>query len=74
MNIDNDTFYKIRKVYRLTSHEMAEKLGYSQTYVSRIERGLENVTDNVSDKLKLVFDLDAEKLVEIKSAYYKFIN
>jgi transcriptional regulator with XRE-family HTH domain len=72
MRIDNNTFYIIRKVHQLTTHQMANKLGYSQTYVSLIERGVENVTDNVRDRLIKVFGLNAEKLVEIKAIYKKF--
>ncbi|API93490.1 MULTISPECIES: helix-turn-helix domain-containing protein [unclassified Virgibacillus] len=72
MLIDNNTFYIIRKVHQLTTYQMADKLGYSQTYVSFIERGVENVTDNVKNQLIEVFGLDAEKLAEIKAIYKKF--
>lgn len=72
MRIDNDTFYKIRKVHQLTTTELAELLGYSQTYISSIERGVEPVTDNVVNRLKIALDLDALKLREIELIYEKF--
>ncbi|WP_272031214.1 helix-turn-helix domain-containing protein [Oceanobacillus kimchii] len=72
MRIDNETIYIIRRVYQLTAKELGDLLGYSQTYVSRLERGLENVTDNVVDKLVSTFKLDAERLEEIRETYLKF--
>lgn len=72
MRIDNKLFYKIRKVHRLTTTELAELLGYSQTYISAIDRGVEPVTDNVNKRIKDVLDLDTLKLREIESIYEKF--
>ena len=72
MRIDNELFYKIRKVHRLTTTELAELLGYSQTYISAIERGVEPVTDNVQERLKTVLKLDTLKLREIELIYEKF--
>lgn len=72
MRIDNELFYKIRKVHRLTTTELAELLGYSQTYISAIDRGVEPVTDNVDNRLKIALDLDTLKLREIESIYEKF--
>lgn len=72
MRIDNDTFRIIRRVHQLTMLELAELLGYSQAYISRIEHGHEPVSQNVIDRLKIALSLDAEKLQEIKNVYNKF--
>lgn len=72
MRIDNETFYKIRRVYQLTTTELAELLGYSQTYISSIDRGVEPVTDNVQERLKEKLDLNTLKLREIELIYEKF--
>ncbi|WP_419893603.1 helix-turn-helix domain-containing protein [Oceanobacillus kimchii] len=72
MRIDNETIYIIRRVYQLTAKELGDLLGYSQTYVSRLERGLENITDNVIFKLVETFQLDAERLKEIRETYLKY--
>jgi len=72
MRIDNERFRKIRKVYQLTTTELAEILGYSQTYVSAIDRGIEPVSDNVKDRLIQALNLNPIKLREIELTFEKF--
>lgn len=72
MQIDNERFHKIRKVYQLTTTELAELLGYSQTYISAIDRGVEPVSDNVQEKLKAVLEIDSIKMREIELSFEKF--
>jgi len=72
MRIDNERFHKIRKVYDLTTTELAGLLGYSQTYISAIDRGVEPVTDNVRDRLVKTLKLDSIKMREIELTYEKF--
>lgn len=72
MRIDNKQFYKIRKVHQLSMIELADLLGYSQSYISSIESGKEPVTENVKDRLEIALDLDTLKLREIESIYEKF--
>ncbi|MFD2923883.1 helix-turn-helix domain-containing protein [Halobacillus naozhouensis] len=70
--IDNQTFYVIRKIHRLSMKEMADYLNISQSYVNQIEKGREPVTGNVRDKVVNVFGLDNEKLVKIKKDYNEY--
>lgn len=72
MRINNEQFHKIRKVHQLTTTELAELLGYSQTYISSIDRGVEPVTDNVINRLRKKLDIDELKLREIEFVYEKF--
>lgn len=72
MKIDNERFHKIRKVYQLTTTELAELLGYSQTYISAIDRGVEPVSYNVQEKLKAVLAIDSIKMREIELSFEKF--
>lgn len=72
MRINNEQFHKIRKVHQLTTAELAELLGYSQTYISSIDRGVEPVTDNVINRLRKKLDIDELKLREIELVYEKF--
>ena len=72
MNIDNERFHMIRKVYQLTTTELAKLLGYSQTYISAIDRGVEPVSENVQKKLTTVLEIDAIKMREIELSFEKF--
>ena len=72
MRINNEQFHKIRKVHQLTTTELAELLGYSQTYISSIDRGVEPVTDNVVRRLREKLELDETKLREIELIYEKY--
>ena len=72
MRINNEQFHKIRKVYQLTTTELAELLGYSQTYISSIDRGNEMVSDNVINRLREKLSIDELKLREIELVYEKF--
>lgn len=72
MRISNEQFYKIRKVYQLTTTELANILDYSQSYISDIDRGVEPVTDNVVRRLREKLELDEIKLREIELIYEKY--
>jgi len=72
MRINNEQFHKIRKVYQLTTTELAELLGYSQTYISSIDRGNETVSDNVINRLREKLGIDELKMREIELIYEKF--
>lgn len=72
MRIDNERFHKIRKVYQLTTTEMAQLLEYSQTYISAIDRGVEPVSENVKSRLIEKLKLDPIKIREIEITYEKF--
>jgi len=72
MQISNEQFRKIRKVYQLTTTELAEVLGYSQTYISAMERGAEVVSDNVRRRMEHKLGLNPIKLREIESTFDRF--
>ena len=72
MQIDNERFHMIRKVYQLTTTQLAELLGYSQTYISAIDRGVEPVSENVQKKLKTALAIDSIKMREIEISFEKF--
>lgn len=72
MRITNKQFHKIRKVYQLTTTELANILGYSQSYISDIDRGVEPVTDNVVRRLRDKLGLDEIKLREIELIFERF--
>lgn len=71
-SIDAQTFFIIRKVYRMSMMQMAETLGISGTYVNQIEKEREPLTDNVRRNLIRTLDLTPEKVSEIVMIYEAF--
>jgi len=67
--MDCETFYQIRKVYRMPMKQFAEVLGISTGYVNHIEKSREPLTDAVRLRLIKVFDLTPEKVTEIRRIY-----
>lgn len=65
---------KFRKENKLTMVQLGEKLGYSHSYISNIETGKLNVSDNILDKLTEVFGINTEhfksynEILEVKEA------
>ncbi|SFV64904.1 DNA-binding protein, putative [hydrothermal vent metagenome] len=51
---------KIRNVYNLSQSQLAEKLGTTQSVISRIENGTVNIGIDFIDKLARAFDKKVE--------------
>jgi DNA-binding transcriptional regulator YiaG len=70
--LDAQTFFIIRKVYRMSMMQMAETLGISTGYVNHIEKEREPLTDNVRRSLIRKLDLSPEKVSQIKAIYQTY--
>ena len=51
----NLEFLLIRKKYKISQQEMAEILGVSQSYLSKIEKGNLHISSKLEKKMKLFF-------------------
>lgn len=57
--LDKEVLKAIRENRKMTQAEFAKKIGYSEDYISRIERGSRPVTDEFTKNL--IYALDLEK-------------
>jgi transcriptional regulator with XRE-family HTH domain len=53
---------RVRKLKNLTQAQLGERLGFEQTYVSRIELGKRNISTETIQKIIQAMDIDAEDL------------
>jgi transcriptional regulator with XRE-family HTH domain len=72
MQIKADEFYKIRKVYRLSTREFGALCDISGAYVNMIENNKRNLTDRIKRRLIEELELTPEKLAHILEVYNEF--
>lgn len=72
MHLNADDFYKIRKVYRLTSEEFGALCDVSGAYCNMIEKGKRNLTERVKRRLIEELELTPGKLARIHAFYNEF--
>lgn len=72
MQIKADEFYKIRKVYRLSTEEFAALCDITGAYVNMIENNKRNLTERVKRRLIEELQLTPEKLARILEVYNEF--
>ncbi|MEH7119072.1 helix-turn-helix transcriptional regulator [Neobacillus vireti] len=72
MHLNADDFYKIRKVYRLTSEEFGALCEISGAYVNMVEHGKRNLTERVKRRLIEELELTPDKLARIQAVFNEF--
>ncbi|KHD14374.1 helix-turn-helix domain-containing protein [Clostridium butyricum] len=54
----NERIKEIRKYYKLSQEEMGKKLGVTKATISRIEKGINNITDQMFKSVCREFNID----------------
>lgn len=72
MQLTANEFYKVRKVYRLSSAEFGALCDISAPYVNMIENGKRNLTRQVKYRLIDELQLTPEKLARILEIYQEY--
>ena len=62
----SNALIRIRDVYGLTSKEMAERLGVTESYMSQVFNGRRDVRLSMLNRMSKEFDLEASELLEDK--------
>jgi transcriptional regulator with XRE-family HTH domain len=60
---------KIRKELKISQLKLSERLGFAQSYISRVESG-SPASDAFTDKIKFVFKIDLSKYeIDLKQGF-----
>lgn len=56
--LTSETLRKVRKQKGMTQAEFAKKIGYSETYIQKLEQGRKPITNEFAINFKHTFDLE----------------
>jgi len=63
MNQPGEIIQKLRKKHAMTQKELAERLGFSESYISYIEKGERNMSINDLQKIAKLFSVNMDYLL-----------